>query len=329
MEITEHPRYELHAQLIEQEQQIHTIQLQDEGKHARTKPAYPAAQRSAPSAHPPASQSKNKFNAPSAKISGETEKGQDRTNPDSGGYPPSLYGNSRPTLPKTWEGGIADHKVHKLSPNADVSRSPSIDREDFPIGEDSSKFSLTEGLEDSSLYPGDQNRRLENISSSSESDTSSQNMSFEDSERMQSHVPSDGLVKTKSDEDPFERFRQWHARTSFPRDLVPGQLEGRPRWSQTSSSVDSLPHVPLSWDSNILPSEWLIRGRVIEAFNLPRIKDEEAGSFVCCISLIQDLRGVAYQRYLNLDHLKGLAAGHRIDSPESIIGKPCDCIPNP
>ena len=197
------------------------------------------------------------------------------------------------------------------------------------MGEDSSKFSLIEGLEDSSFYPGHQNRRLENISSSSESDTSSQNMSLDNSERMESQIPSDDLMKMKGekgDEDPFERFRQWHARTSNPRDLL---LEGRPRWSQTSSSVDSLPQAPLSWDPNILPSEWLIRGRVIEAFNLPRMKDDEAASFACCISLIQDLRGVAYQRYLNLDHLKGITAGHRIDSPDYFLGESRDCIRNP
>jgi len=69
-----------------------------------------------------------------------------------------------------------------------------------------------------------------------------------------------------------------------------------------------------AWDPTKLPIEWQIRGRIIEAYNLPRMHDDTPGSYVCCISLIQDLKGVAYQHYMCLDHSRVLDAHSSEDS---------------
>ena len=90
-----------------------------------------------------------------------------------------------------------------------------------------------------------------------------------------------------------------------------------------ASRDESLPSV-IAWDPSKLPNEWQIRGRIIEAYNLPRANDDTSGSYVCCISLIQDLKGVAYQHYLCLDHSRVLGAKSSVDAQHQ--GHPCTLL---
>ena len=355
MEITEHPRYELHAQLIEQERQIHSIQLQDEAKH--TRPGQAFAQPRAPSMLEFGSTSKKELEKHFARASSGTSR-------DGGGGGADVGAESKISMQLEDSGhSIPDHAeaIERIRGTEDfVSRKgaqkptrlgarlnaqPGESDEHLRIDEDSSKFSVIETLEDSSTFL-DQDRRLENISSSSDTDSfSSHNMSLDGSEGMQAQahqMPNRGLPMAsgvqQGNEDPFERFRKWHARTSFPRDLflhergdqvgddgdgslTTGLSPGLPRQGCSQARVSSACSMEsaLSWDPNLIPSEWQIKGRIIEAFNLPRLQNREVGTFVCCISLIQDLRGVAYQRYLHLDHLIGSAAVLR-NAPGSLQG---------
>ena len=202
---------------------------------------------------------------------------------------------------------------------------------------DSSKLSFVGGWEDSTQFldeDEDEDKKIENVSSSSETASLSDNLSNDGSERgkgMQCSIKSS--VDDQGDEDPFERFRKWHARTSFPRDLVSGGNQSDDRehslpgdgtrkrppelMKLKARGQESLPSV-MAWNPNMLPSEWLICGRVIEASNLPKPSNNQAGSYICCISLIQDLKGLAYQRYLFLDHQRVLHS--RRESADSSTG---------
>jgi hypothetical protein len=223
--------------------------------------------------------------------------------------------------------GVTPVKPSRVTPMQNTLQSGALSREydeQTSVEEvNSTKLSLVEGWDDSTQYlDDDESRRLENVSSSSETGS----FSDEGSEQFRDDVQTLSLPKSNGDdrgeEDPFERFRKWHARTSLPRDLVGAHDMGgdgedasddQTTHHLTTSEMsrsgqsghDSLPSVVV-WNPNMIPSEWLIRGRVIEAFNLPRMSNDAAGCYVCCLSLIQDLKGVAYQRYLFLDHQKGL-----------------------
>lgn len=185
---------------------------------------------------------------------------------------------------------------------------------------DSSKFSLVEGWEDTI-------QNIENASSSSDTAYLSSN---EGSEHKQSLSLRKSSADDQGEEDPFERFRKWHARTSFPRYfLAAGNMNrdwvhafGDDLGIKKSDTVqvrasrdESLTSV-IAWDPTKLPNEWQITGRIIEAYNLPRMHDDTPGSYVCCISLIQDLKGVAYQHYLCLDHSRVLGAHSSEDSKQ-------------
>ena len=214
---------------------------------------------------------------------------------------------------------------------------------------DSSKFSLVEGWEDT-IHDADEDdeKRFENISSSSETAYPSSN---EGSEHR--HPLLKSSADDQGDEDPFERFRKWHARTSFPRDMLEAGNINRD-WMNAFSedlSAQTGPHGEdycareekkqsdqvqvmasrdeslssvIAWDPSKLPNEWQIRGRIIEAYNLPRANDDTSGSYVCCISLIQDLKGVAYQHYLCLDHSRVLGAKSSVDAQHQ--GHPCTLL---
>ena len=333
VEITEQPRYHLHAQLIEQEQQMLTAVLLDNKQNTETAET-PLPRRSSSGATrtspgPRGSSSKNTSTASTTNtIHGACKENGKPVNAPSTSHEDVL----KPTRPTTSEiklatgapvanagKGVGAGKASRIvsKPNLGPTGDLSGDYDDPTSGEDtdssvedvdSSKLSLFEGWDAKlSLFEGwdesiqaDDDKKLENISSSSGTCSLSDMVSLYGSEQVPAKQPAALLPKNSAagQDDPFERFRKWHARTSSPRGLIGrGNLE---------SENQALPPV-ISWNPNTLPSEWLIRGRIIEAFNLPKTENNAAGSYICCFSLIQDLKGVAHNRYLSLDQ-KGFAS---------------------
>lgn len=302
VEITEHPRYQLHAQLIEQEQKMHTV------RHL------PSGQRSAPGA-PPESV-KGSLSSPAQKnTNGASHYGQASKPAEPGTNYVKLTGVTSRGFRTNLQGPHAN-RMMSIQMHPTGSLTDEYDDQTSVEEVDSSKFSLVEGWEDTI-------QNIENASSSSETAYLSSNEGSEHKQSMRKSSADD-----QGEEDPFERFRKWHARTSSPRYfLAAGNMNrdwvhafGDDLGKKESDTVqvmasrdESLTSVT-AWDPTKLPNEWQIRGRIIEAYNLPRMHDDTPGSYVCCISLIQDLKGVAYQHYLCLDHSRVLGAHSSEDS---------------